>query len=179
MHGQHVALGNQEIHYAKDRFLHLAGVLCAADEDDFAGEIGKDEGPGAGSVALWNSLELGGGDDADGQTVGRVGAAIEILDKEVAVAQVLGDPLQQRIEALRREGLVDAAPVDQGVSNIIVHDEFVFGAAPGARSGGCHQGSIGCQTGFTAQQCSLNELRNRQISVHMRSSRQCPENFFC
>ena len=52
------------------------------------------------------------GDDADGQTVVRVGAAIKVLHKKLALAQVRGDAFQQGLEALRRDGLVDFSPID-------------------------------------------------------------------
>ena len=58
-------LRQQEIHHAEDGFFHLAGVFCAADENDFASEIGEDKGRGAGAVALGDGLKLRGSDDGE------------------------------------------------------------------------------------------------------------------
>ncbi len=65
VHGQHVALGDDEVHDAEDRFFHFAGIFGAADEDDLAREIGQDEGAGVGSVALRHGLEFRRGDDGE------------------------------------------------------------------------------------------------------------------
>ena len=94
MHGQHVAPRNQEVHHAEDRFFHFAGVLCAADEHDAAGEIGEDEGVGAGSVAIGHGLEFGRSDDSKlrfmRRQAGRLGPDKKLAHKQ-GVPGVFGD----------------------------------------------------------------------------------------
>ena len=110
------------------------------------------------------------GDDADGQSVGRVSAAEKVLNKQVASAHVFEDPIKQGLKPYRREGLVHFSPVDQGVGHFIVDCELVFGAAAGARCRVCHQGAVCSQAAFSAHQRALNELRNWHVYMHLRSS---------
>ena len=65
VHGEDVALRQQKIHHAEDGFLHFAGILGAADENDLAREVGEDEGRGAGAIAFGNGLKFRRGDDGE------------------------------------------------------------------------------------------------------------------
>ena len=106
------------------------------------------------------------GDDADGQTVGRIGAAEEILHEEFAGAQIREDALEERVEFLSGDGLVDAAPVDLGVGEFVVHNELVFGAAAGARSGGGDKCAVRGELGLAAAQRGFHELGNGLVERH-------------
>ena len=63
MHGKHIAVGQQEVHHAKDGLLHLACIFCSADEDDLAGKVDDDKGFGARAVPLRVSLKFRSGDN--------------------------------------------------------------------------------------------------------------------
>ncbi len=65
VHGKNVALRQQKIHDAEDRFLHLAGVLCAADQHDLAGEVNDDEDFRVGAVALGIGQKAGRAHDGE------------------------------------------------------------------------------------------------------------------
>src|SRR5215471_12590731 len=43
VHGENIALGQEEIHDAENRFLHFAGIFAAADDNEPAREIHNDE----------------------------------------------------------------------------------------------------------------------------------------
>src|SRR6185437_13085586 len=65
MHRKNVAVWQQEVQNAEDRFFHLAGILCAADQNNAASKVHKDKCGGAGAIAFWNSLKLRRGDDGE------------------------------------------------------------------------------------------------------------------
>ena len=105
------------------------------------------------------------GNDPDRHPVLGVGAAVKVLHEEIAAAQVFGDALQQRVKAFRGNRLVHAAPLDLGVRNLIVHDEFVLGTAARACAGHGHQGSIGGQPGLASSYRCFYQSRDRQVEV--------------
>src|SRR5205085_11271138 len=51
VHGKYVAFRQQKIHHAKYRFLHLAGVLRAANQHQLASEIYQNKKFGARAIA--------------------------------------------------------------------------------------------------------------------------------
>jgi hypothetical protein len=106
-----------------------------------------------------------------------MGAAIEILNKQIPLSHVRQHAFQQRVELVRREGLVHAPPFHRVVRNRIVHGEFVSGTAarPSPRRG--YQRAIGRQSGLAAQQSALYKLRRRQVLVHLGAGRQRPNRF--
>ena len=52
VHGKNAALGQQKIHHAKNGFLHLSGIMRAADEHQPPAEVDQYEYFGFGSIAL-------------------------------------------------------------------------------------------------------------------------------
>src|SRR5271166_5125523 len=63
MHGKYIPRGQQEIHDAENRFLHLPGVRSSADQDGAPHEIEKNKNFGIDAVALGIGLELRSRDD--------------------------------------------------------------------------------------------------------------------
>ena len=109
------------------------------------------------------------GNHADGQTISRVRAAVKILNKQVARAHVVQNPVKQGVKALGGECLVHFSPMDKAVRDLVVHNEFVFGAAAGSRSGGGHQRAVCRQMSLAALESDLDQLRNRRVCMHVRS----------
>ncbi len=60
VHGQHFLLGQVVIEDGEDRFLDLAGIGGAADEDQLLAEVDHDEGFGIGAVQLRHGVEARG-----------------------------------------------------------------------------------------------------------------------
>src|SRR5947199_6087304 len=65
VHRENIALRQEEIHDAEDGFLHLAGILGAANQDKLAGKVHNDESVGAGAVTLRVSLEFRSGNNGE------------------------------------------------------------------------------------------------------------------
>ena len=62
VHEKNVAIRQQKIHYGENGFLHLSRILCAANQDNVAGEISDDEDAGPCAVAFRDGLKLGSDD---------------------------------------------------------------------------------------------------------------------
>src|ERR1039457_2296947 len=116
-------------------------------------------------------------DHADGQTIGRICAAVQILDESSALQQVECDSFQERIEPLCGNGTIDLSPVNQVVCHQVVHGELVFGAATGARACISNQSAIRCEAGLASQQCSFNQLGNGEVDVNLWAVRQSLQRF--
>ena len=64
MHRHDVVRGQDEVEIGEDRLLHLAGVARAADQNDLAREVDRDDGLGAAAVALGIGAERRQVDDS-------------------------------------------------------------------------------------------------------------------
>lgn len=81
------------------------------------------------------ALPGGVGDDARRKAVGRVGAAVAILDEQFLAAEIVEKAGFQAFKLVGVEGLVHRSPTHLVLTGRFAHEEFVIGRAPGALAG--------------------------------------------
>ena len=165
VHGHDAPCGQQIVQHGEHRLLHFARILRAANEHEAVREIDGDHRLAGRAVAGGISPEGGQiddgetwrearavlrhdqqvldeqrvpgelGDDTDGQPVGGVGPAGQVLDMEVLQPGMDHEVLAERLEGLPAHRPV-VVPPDRVFGGGVAHDELVVGAAAGVRAGG-------------------------------------------
>ena len=103
--------------------------------------------------------------DADGQSIARVGAREAILDEQVLALPVCQHLRVQAIEAGLRHGLIHGPPLHGGFGSLIAYDELVLGRAAGELARPHHIGAAPGEQAFMPSDGVLQQLRRAQIPV--------------
>src|SRR5262249_1848532 len=107
------------------------------------------------------------GDDAHGQTIVRIGAGKEILDEDVAAAQVRGDPHLQPVEDVPGDRTVDITPPDVVGGGRILDDEAIERRTTGARAGEGNERAVARQPRLAALEHLLIEGGYGEVPVSL------------
>ena len=101
VHRQHVARRQHEVEIAEHRFLDLAGIAGAADQDEPGGEVDQDRGLGADPVEPRYRAELRRVQDREGRLeirqLGRRGPDEHVARKEAVPGAVADHPDRQPV----------------------------------------------------------------------------------
>ena len=102
-------------------------------------------------------------DHAQRQAIARVGAGMEILDPELARAQVRQHLLLEALEVGLVDGGVDVAPPDVVARGGLVDDELVLRGAAGVLPGQDHKGAALGEMAEAALQAVFDQCRRVEI----------------
>jgi hypothetical protein len=192
VHRHDALLGKHIIEHGEHRFLHLAGVLSAADEHEAVGQVERNHGLAAGAMACRVGLEARKVDDGelrreavkglghDQQVLneqgmpgmfcdhpgrkleGGISASHQVLDINALEAGVSEKVPPQGFEGLAAHGLV-VVPPDGVFRGLIADHELVIGAAARVVAGRNHEPAALGHDAFTAGHRILIEHRSRRI----------------
>ncbi len=102
-----------------------------------------------------------------GSRVLGIGAAIQVLDKQLFAFEMVEHPLVERVELIGREGLIGGAPRDSVLGDGVLDGELIFGRAAGAFAGGGNQRTARRQLRFTTAKRCFHQRRGKQIAVNL------------
>src|SRR6185312_9515214 len=105
------------------------------------------------------------GDDAHLEPVGGIGAAIEILDEDLAALEIGGEPPRHELELFLAHRPVDVAPPDIGFAAGFLDDVLVLGRPAGEGAGAGDEGAAGRDQPLMPTHRLLVEHRDREIPM--------------
>ena len=105
------------------------------------------------------------GDHAHAQAIARIGAGEQVLDVEVAAADMSARLGPEAIEPRGVERLVDVAPVDRGTNARTIDEEAVLGAAAGMPARRRGEGAVDDQAAFVGAHRHLDQRRRGEIAA--------------
>ncbi len=106
-----------------------------------------------------------GGDQADAEAVGGIGAGVEVLGVEVLPLQVGEHPPPQRREPLGSEALIDPAPRDLAGDLGVIDHELVLRGAPGVHAGLDDERAVLGEAALAAADGVLDELARGEVGI--------------
>ena len=112
------------------------------------------------------------GNDPDRQAVGRVGAAIAILNECFLALEVIHHAGVDDIELVGADRLIDRTPPDVVLDRVVLDHEFILGRAAGIFAGLGDKRAIDRQLAFAAAQAGFVELRGTLIPVERTHARE-------
>ena len=102
-------------------------------------------------------------DHAHREPVAGVGAGEAVLDIKVPPLHVGAEAAEQRVELLRRKGLVVVAPPDGFGALGVAHHEFVLGRPPGVRAGAHDKGAKMRDLAFASAHGVLAQIARGEV----------------
>src|SRR5579859_1421147 len=104
-------------------------------------------------------------DHPDGKCVGRIGAAMTVLDEYVAALQVGESFRIEPAKAFARHGLVHGAPIHRGFGELVTHNELVFRTTAGELPGVYTKGAATREQPFLTPNRVLQKLSSSPIPI--------------
>src|SRR5271165_5254871 len=111
-------------------------------------------------------------DHLDRKLVFRIGAAEQVLDKELLVLQVVEHTLVKSIKLFRGKRLVYRTPRHLVGGDGVLHGELIFRRTAGALAGFRNQRTARCQYGFAAPQRRFHQRSDLKVAVYFLLRKQ-------
>src|SRR5262249_37442047 len=106
------------------------------------------------------------GDYADRQTVGRIGAGVDVLNEDFLTGQGTQQLGVERIEVRRVHRPIHLAPRDLALAGRIADDELVVGRATCVLTGPARERSAGGDHALLAAYCVLVQCRDGEVPAN-------------